>query len=182
MVKLKPLLIALPLYVLDQITKWWVFTHYALTSTEQNERMFPDVIMRTQNLPEAIDVVPGWFQIVHWANTGAAFSVGTEKNVFFVLLSLVALVVLAVLQYRGTFRDIFSQIGTGLLLAGIAGNLTDRIVHHYVVDFLLVNLHVRLADPWPAFNVADSCICVAVGIFLIRSVFEAKETSQPQKN
>ena len=42
------------------------------------------------------------------------------------------------------------------------GNLTDRLLHGHVIDFLLFDLHVPLAHPWPAFNVADSCICIAV--------------------
>src|SRR3989442_8800056 len=58
--------------------------------------------------------------------------------------------------YTTLFRSL------ALLLAGVMGNLTDRLIHGHVTDFLLVNLHVRLADPWPAFNVADSCICIAV--------------------
>lgn len=172
---IKPLLfLALPLYALDQLTKWWIFTHYALIPTEQNLRLFPAVVARTESLPEVTDLVPGFFQIVHWANTGAAFSVGAGKNVFFVVLSFVTLVGLTVFYRRGAFNDSASRAGVGLLIAGILGNLTDRLAHHYVVDFLLFDLHIPFANPWPAFNVADSCICVAVGIFLIRSLFEAK--------
>ena len=178
MAKINPLLsITLPLYALDQATKWWIFTHFALVPSAQNIRLFSDVVRRTENLPESKDIVPDFFQIVHWANTGAAFSVGTEKNIFFVVLSVVTLVVLAILERRGAFRDAASSIGAGLLVAGILGNLTDRLVHHYVIDFLLFDLHIPFANPWPAFNVADSCICVAVGIFLVRSLFEKKTES-----
>lgn len=173
------LALALPLYALDQLSKWWIFTHYALLPSEQNLRLFPEVITRTANLPEATDVVPGFFQIVHWANTGAAFSIGSERNIFFVVLSLAALVVLAIMERRGAFHDKVSRTGAALLIAGVLGNLTDRLAHHYVIDFLLFDLHVRFADPWPAFNVADSCICAAVGLFLIHSAAEAKSGEEP---
>jgi signal peptidase II len=65
--------------------------------------------------------------------------------------------------------DSWRNIALGLLLAGIFGNLTDRLVHGHVIDFLLFDLHVPFAHPWPAFNVADSCICIAVVCFIIYS-------------
>jgi signal peptidase II len=86
---------------------------------------------------------------------------------FFLVLASVALVGVTVALFRGWFADRVSRFGALLLLSGIAGNLTDRIVHGYVVDFLLFDLHVPFANPWPAFNVADSCICVSAGLFLV---------------
>ena len=65
--------------------------------------------------------------------------------------------------------DLWRDISLALLLAGILGNLTDRLLYGHVIDFLLFNLHVRYADPWPAFNVADSCISIAVVLFIIHS-------------
>jgi signal peptidase II len=64
------------------------------------------------------------------------------------------------------------RIGWALLLAGILGNLTDRLWHGSVVDFLLFDLHVPYAHPWPAFNVADSCIFVAAALFIWQSFRE----------
>ena len=98
----------------------------------------------------------------------------SDSNAFFIALSSVALVVLAVLAWRGKFHDGIGRWGWALLVAGILGNLTDRILHGSVVDFLLFNLHVPKADPWPAFNVADSCIFVAAGLFIWQSLREPK--------
>jgi signal peptidase II len=61
------------------------------------------------------------------------------------------------------------------LSAGVLGNVTDRIRHHYVVDFLLFNLHVPFADPWPAFNVADSCICIAATLLILSAWLEERK-------
>ena len=65
-------------------------------------------------------------------------------------------------------------------MGGILGNVTDRLWHGYVVDFLSFNLHIRYADPFATFNVADSCICVAVGLFLLASFIEPKAGKEHQ--
>ena len=167
--------IALPSYVLDQLTKWWIVTHFALVPSPENLERFPDVITRTAFLPEAMEVIPGWFQIVYWANTGAAFSMGHGRNAFFIGLSLVALAGLLIAWSRKVFTDAPSRWGVALLIGGILGNVTDRLIHRHVVDFLLVDLHVRFANPWPAFNVADSCICAAAGLFMIAAFRDARK-------
>jgi signal peptidase II len=146
--------LALPLYALDQATKWWVVTHFEFNSLHP--------------------VIPGFFDLVYFGNTGAAFSILRDNNWFFVVLSLLTLVGLLIAFARGAFIDRLSRIGVGLLIAGILGNVTDRLLHQHVVDFLLFDLHVRFADPWPAFNVADSCICVAVGLFIIATLREPR--------
>jgi signal peptidase II len=113
------------------------------------------------------EVIPNFFYLCHWANTGAAFGSFKDSNMFFIGLSLVALIGVLVFAARGAFADRPSRWGVALLVGGILGNLTDRIIHGHVVDFLLFDLHVRFANPWPAFNVADSCICIAAGLFII---------------
>ena len=153
MAKINPLLlVALPLYALDQLTKW--------------------LIVRSFEMYSARPVIPGFFDLVYVINTGAAFGSFKNSSWFFIVLSAVTLAVLAVLFLRGAFPDRWSSTALALLVAGILGNLTDRLVHGHVIDFLSFDLHVPFANPWPSFNVADSCICVAVGIFLVRSIFE----------
>jgi signal peptidase II len=167
--------VALPLYALDQLTKWWIYTHFALIPIEENVRRFPDVIAATMHLPEAAIVVPGWFDIVHWANTGAAFSLGSGRNYLFIILASIAFVALLIAWQRKVFTDAPSRWAVPLLLAGILGNITDRLVHGYVVDFLLFNLHFRFANPFPAFNVADTCICTAAGLFIIAALRDSRK-------
>jgi signal peptidase II len=148
------LALALPLYALDQATKWWIVTHF--------------------DFGEQRPVIPDFFDLVYFGNTGAAFSILRDNNWFFVVLSVLTFIGLLIATARGAFRDTLSRTGVGLLIGGILGNVTDRLIHHHVVDFLLFDLHVRFADPWPAFNVADSCICVAVGLFIIATLREEK--------
>jgi signal peptidase II len=167
--------IALPLYALDQLTKWWIYTHFALVPSERNLALFPGAIERTRHLPLEHDVIPGWFQIVHWGNTGAAFSFLSDHPWVFIVLSIAAFIGLLVAWKKDAFTDAPSRLAVPLILGGILGNVTDRFVHGYVVDFLLVDLHVRFADPWPAFNVADSCIFVAAALFIVAAISDARK-------
>ncbi|MEO6788013.1 MAG: signal peptidase II [Chthoniobacteraceae bacterium] len=171
--------ISLPAYALDQLTKWWIFTHYALVPSERNLAQFPEIVAKTAHLPLDTDVIPGWFQIVHWGNTGAAFSFLSDHPWVFIGISVAAFIGLLVAWTRNVFTDAPSRIAVPLLLGGILGNVTDRLVHGYVVDFLLFDLHVRFADPWPAFNVADTCICVAAGLFVIAAI---RDTRKPRES
>jgi len=148
------LLLSLPLYALDQLTKHW--------------------ILRSISPYEARPVVPDFFNLVNVTNTGAAFGSFKGNNTFFVAISLIALVVVTVLLVRPRTFDLWRDVSLALLLAGILGNLTDRLLYGHVIDFLLFNLHVRYADPWPAFNVADSCISIAVVLFIIHSFRKQK--------
>jgi signal peptidase II len=143
------LFLSVPLYALDQITKELVL-------------LFIDPLHPNT-------VIPNFFALVNVTNTGAAFGSFANNNGFFIALSCVALLTVIFLLRKGATPDQWYRFALGLLLAGILGNLTDRLVHGHVIDFLLLNLHIPLARPWPAFNVADSCICIAVFCFIIHS-------------
>ena len=80
------------------------------------------------------------------------------------------------LLLRAQARDRWRDVSLALLLAGILGNLTDRLLYVHVIDFLRFDLHIPYAHPWPAFNVADSCISVAVVLFIIHSFRKQKST------
>ncbi len=149
------LLLTLPLYALDQLTKW--------------------LVLQRIGTAEFVEVVPNFFYLVQVHNTGAAFGMLQDSNWFFIGLSFVALIGIAIFWRRGAFADRWVAVGAALLVSGILGNLTDRLVHGHVIDFLMFDLHVPFASPWPSFNVADSCISVAAGIFVIRSFFEPRK-------
>jgi signal peptidase II len=142
------------LYALDQATKLWTVKHFALS--------------------ERRAVFGEWFEWVHFSNTGAAFGIMQDSNYFFIGLSVVATVAVSVMLWRNLLPGVLNGVGLLFLLPGILGNLTDRILHGYVVDFLLFDLGFRPANPWPAFNVADSCICISVGLMLIASFMEER--------
>jgi signal peptidase II len=146
--------ISLPLYAIDQFTKY--------------------LVLRSINPYETHNILPDFFSLVNVTNTGAAFGSFKGNNLFFIVISVIALVIVTVLLVRRRQPDAWRDLSLALLLAGILGNLTDRLLYGHVIDFLLFNLHVRYADPWPAFNVADSCISIAVVLFIIHSFRKQK--------
>jgi signal peptidase II len=156
------LFISLPLYLLDRASKYLVL-----------HSIDPD---------QPIVVIPNFFHLVNITNTGAAFGSFKNNNLLFIAISCVALLLALILlvgRHRGggsdqskplwLTRNIWRDVSLALLVAGVLGNLTDRLLYGHVIDFLLFDLHVPLARPWPAFNVADSCICIAVLFFIIHS-------------
>lgn len=152
------LFLSLPLYALDQITKWWVLRHIG---------------------SEGIHiVVPDFFSLVNVTNNGAAFGSFKDNNAFFIVLSCLAFVFVFALLLRRRLPDLLRDISLALLLAGIMGNLTDRFRHGHVIDFALFDLHVPFAHPWPAFNVADSCIFIAVFCFIFHSFKKPRSAAE----
>jgi len=145
--------LSLPLFAADQLTKWLVLRHISLH--------------------ESIPVIPGFLNFVQVHNTGAAFGMLSNNNAFFIGLASAALVLIGALAWRGAFVGRPMQWGAALLVSGVLGNLTDRIVHGFVVDF--VDVILPWYGHWPAFNIADSCICIAAGIFLVSGVLPEKK-------
>ena len=155
--------LGLPLFVLDQATKWLV----------------------RENIPygSEIPVVPGFFSLVHASNTGAAFSMLTGNNFLFLCLALAALtfiIYLLIRSYRAKSDqqrlNTITQIAFGFLASGILGNLTDRMLRGAVTDFL--NFYYE-SYYWPSFNVADSCICIATSLLILASFQKPRIAHQP---
>ena len=152
--------ISIAIIILDTITKFFVSANISLH--------------------DAITVIPNLFSIVHVRNTGAAFGIGAnaESQVVPLLLNSGAILVfLIVVAYalRTPLTDRTLQIGLHLILGGAIGNLVDRFRFGYVVDFL--DFYVR-DHHWPAFNVADSAICI--GIALLFLDMKKSEAVSPQ--
>lgn len=123
----------------------------------------------------SIEVIPGFFNIVHVRNTGAAFSIlagapSVWRQLFFAVLTL-GVVIFLVLAYRKVPQgDLWSKSSYSLVIGGAVGNLIDRVRLGSVVDFLDVYWKTH---HWPAFNVADSAITVGA-FMLIVSLFRGK--------
>ena len=140
-------LIALAVIIIDQLTKFVVVEFLPDSSVEKT-------------------IIPGFFKLVHWQNTGAAWSLFRGSNAVLTVVALVALVILIFYLSRHHFdaRTISEQIAFGLICGGIVGNLIDRIRVKSVTDFL----YFYLGDwSFPAFNVADSAICTGVGLVVL---------------
>ncbi|HWY74735.1 MAG TPA: signal peptidase II [Verrucomicrobiae bacterium] len=116
-------------------------------------------------------VIKGFFCLVNWANTGAAWSMFMGNNRVLAFVALAALVVLFLSRHYFDAHTLLGQISLGLIFGGILGNLIDRVVVKHVTDFLYFYLQRRGGGvlDFPAFNVADSAICIGVGLMFILS-------------
>lgn len=136
---------------------------------DQASKLYID---RTMSLYQSIPVVDGFFNIFYIRNRGAAFSFLSQASwrlPFFITISLVASLV--ILIAFGKLRDDqrLAQVSLAMVFSGAVGNLIDRLRLGEVIDFLDVywkNHH------WPAFNVADSFICVGVALLALDMLLE----------
>ena len=120
-------------------------------------------------LHESMTVIPGFFDLTHVRNTGAAFGMLDNTNFTYkpAVMVIVALIALgAVASYALTLpaTQRIARLGLALILGGAVGNLIDRAIAGYVVDF--VDVYWRGVHFW-AFNVADSAITVGVVLMLL---------------
>ena len=110
--------------------------------------------------------ITSYFDLVRYHNEGSAFgflnNAGGWQKWFFTAISIIAVIVITYLLKKHSEQKLFC-FGLALVLGGAIGNLYDRITLGYVVDFL--NFHIN-NHYWPAFNVADSAICVGVALLL----------------
>ena len=151
-----PLLVALCVVLLDQASKEWVRGAFSLH--------------------ESVPVIPGFFHLTYIRNTGAAWGMFSGQNIALSALALVMLAVLVVFRRKILPPGRVHRVALGLLCGGIAGNLFDRLRLDYVVDFL--DFFVR-THHFPAFNVADSAICVGVGIYVLGTLLVQAPESAP---
>lgn len=121
--------------------------------------------------------ITSFFDLVRYHNTGAAFSfladAGGWQKWFFTAITAIAVIVITYLIRKHHQEKIFCW-GLALVLGGAVGNLYDRLTLGYVVDFLYFHINDLY---WPAFNVADSAICVGVGLLLLDSFQKEKQKS-----
>ncbi|MFD2168093.1 signal peptidase II [Thalassotalea euphylliae] len=157
---LRWLWLTLVFLVLDQVTKQWVVASF--------------------NLYESIPVFPS-FNLTYMQNTGAAFSFladqgGWQRWFFSAVATLASGLFLYWLAKTPASNKVLG-IGFALMLSGAMGNLIDRVLFGYVIDFL--DFYIGEAH-WPAFNIADSAIFVGAALMIIDSF--RQETTTEQKS
>lgn len=127
----------------------------------------------------SVQVVPGFFNLTLVTNRGALFGMlhdlpDPHRAVLFTAVPALAVALVLLFQWRTAPDDRLAQAALALILGGAAGNLGDRIRLGHVIDFLDVYVGTR---HWPAFNVADSAICVGVGLLLYDMVSRSRRTA-----
>lgn len=132
---------------------------------------------------QGVTIIEGFLRLQLAVNTGAAFGIAEGHRVMLVSISVVALVaILAIFIFAWGERKIV-VVALALFAAGVSGNLYDRAFNGGLVrDF--IDVVYWPGRHWPAFNVADSMLCAAVGLLIISSLFSlesCQKPAQPQK-
>ena len=161
------LIVASPVIILDQATKWWVVTIF-------------------MNPPRVVEVWPFFSVVMVW-NRGVTFGFLDDTPFWgqwaFVGLALAIVAVLLLWPRRAETK--WRAAAIGLIIGGALGNVIDRVHYGAVVDFLDFHAYGAVADfldfhigthYWPAFNIADSAITVGVAILFFDALFGPKET------
>lgn len=121
------------------------------------------------SLNDGFQIIPGFFSILYTINDGAAWSIMQGQMIIFYLISIAAIVGLAIFFNHTDENDKLSRISIMLIIGGTIGNLIDRIAFHYVRDFLSF---IIFGYDFPIFNVADSCLVIGIGLLLINEIRE----------
>ena len=127
--------------------------------------------------PRTVVVVPGLVCFQYAENTGSAFSLFTEHPGLLTAVSCILALAILVWSYFLPSTERLSRTALAMVFGGAVGNLIDRFRLGYVVDFIVVHwkdLRWPPFIPWPSFNVADSAICVGIGVFLLATWLSAR--------
>ncbi len=151
MKKSENLLLALTI-IIDQLTKILIDSRMALY--------------------EDIEIIKGFFHITYTRNYGAAWSILEGKGTLFAIMALI--VSCGIIYYLIKNRNASKLERTAMILicGGALGNMIDRVVHGYVVDFL--NFYIFGYD-YPVFNIADSFLVIGVGMLVIETIFSKEK-------
>jgi signal peptidase II len=147
----KPLILGILTFILDQFTKYLIVKHVDYAAVINVISIFD------------------FFNITNIYNTGTAFSILLGKNLLLSLIISFFLLVLSLWFCRNKAKfDNLQKYAFCLVIFGGFGNLTDRVFRGFVIDFLDFGVN---SLRWPSFNVADSCICVAMFLIVIDLLF-----------
>lgn len=145
------LLLLLAIIGMDQALKLWITTHLALNET--------------------IPFLKNVMALTYVRNDGAAWSLLAGKQIFFYIVTLITLPVLAYLFYQSNKKDYWYRVGLILVMAGAIGNFIDRLHLKYVVD-----MFETIFINFPIFNIADASLTIGVIMIFIAILKQEKES------
>ena len=155
---------------------WYLLASFGIYMVDQMSKAWA---VRTLRLGQDKTIIGGFLDFSYVENPGIAFGQLQEGGAWgrYALAALATAAAIAVLTYffRTPRSDDRTLGACALLLAGIAGNLTDRVRLGYVIDF--INAHAGNYY-WPTFNVADAAICIGAGLLALDLILEGRKQKQ----
>jgi len=131
------------------------------------DRLTKYLLLKNFSEGESVGLAPGIFHITLVLNSGAAFGIFKGRSVFFILSTALVIVLICLYIIRGGCKEMPVLVALGLILGGAAGNLIDRVMFGYVIDFLDFRI-------WPVFNIADASITVGAVILAVRLTLDKR--------
>mgnify|MGYP003300935414 CR=1 FL=1 len=128
------------------------------------DQLIKYIITIKVNLYSSIKVIKNFFYITNVRNTGAAFSILTNHTIILIILSFILIGVIYLVFIKDKKLNKLECVTYSILFSGIIGNLIDRIVHGYVIDYL--DFYIFGYD-YPVFNLADICIVISIILIVI---------------
>lgn len=138
--------------IIDIVTKWVVFS-------------------RLEEFGK-ITLIHNILNILRSENEGVVFGLFPGKTNAFIILSVIAIIAILCVYIWSDKKHIMPNLALGLVLAGAIGNLWDRVWYGHVRDF--IDLHAGNKYHWPAFNIADSLICIGISIMVVTSFLKSQ--------
>ena len=136
--------ISLILFLIDQISKL--------------------LVVKLIDINNPIEIIKNFFYLTYTHNTGAAFSILTGQRIFLIVIAIIILIILFNYLRKNKIERKVDKIAFSLIIGGSLGNLLDRIVRGYVIDFIDVKI---FGYNFPVFNLADTFIVIGVILLLI---------------
>lgn len=125
------------------------------------------IVSKLMTVNETINLIDNFFRITYVKNTGAAFSIFSNNTILVIIISVVIIGFLLFYIYKNKGNNKLENVSYAFILGGAIGNLIDRLVYGYVIDFLDFEI---LSYDAPIFNLADTFIVIGVILFLINTL------------
>lgn len=148
------LLVILSVLILDQISKY--------------------LIEKNLSLGESVPVLENVFHLTYIRNKGAAFGLFSNWAPFLLFVTIITIIVIILCYRQMKKRNFTLRLAFSLILGGAFGNLLDRLLLGEVRDFLDFRI-------WPIFNLADTCVCLGVGLFLFEVIRKEQKIKKKEK-
>ena len=131
------------------------------------------IVDKCMNIYDTIKIIPNFFNIMYVRNTGAAFSIMENSRVLFIVIGMIAIYLIWRFFIKDKQLNNYYIVIYSMLIAGIIGNMIDRILYGYVIDYLSFNI---FGYSFPIFNLADTFIVVSIIMLIIYEgvVFKCK--------
>ena len=148
--------------------KWFYLCVFVVLVIDQ---LIKYIVIRNMHLHQSIALIPDVLHLTYIQNQGAAFGIFYGQRVFLTSVGFLVIAIMIYYHYLIKVRD-FTQFSLALILGGSFGNMFDRVLRSYVIDYVDIRV-------WPIFNFADVMINIGVALIILNALFEKSKHLVP---